>query len=107
MKPDGFSNYDEEEGPVFNIDDPTNSDPVLTHFTNFIDCVKSRKWQNLNADILEGHMSTSLCQLGNIACRLKRTLNFDPASEKFVNDAEANTYLTKIYRPPYLLPEKI
>jgi predicted dehydrogenase len=107
MKPDGFSNYEEEEGLGFENDNPATSDYVLAHFTNFIDCVKSRKWQSLNADILEGHMSSSLCHLGNIACRLKRTLNFDPASEKFVNDAEANTYLTKIYRPPYLLPEKI
>ena len=56
------------------------------HFKNFIDCVRSGKWQDLNADILEGHLSTTLCHLGNIACRLKRTLQFDPNSEKFIDD---------------------
>jgi hypothetical protein len=69
--------------------------------------VKSRKWQNLNGDILEGHLSITLCHLGNIASKLKRTLQFNPHSEKFIEDDEANSYLTKMYRAPYILPEKV
>ncbi len=40
------------------------------HFANFIDAVRSRKVSDLNADILEGHLSSALCHLGNISYRL-------------------------------------
>jgi hypothetical protein len=56
---------------------------------------------------MEGHLSTSLCHLGNIATRLKRTLHFNPNAEKFVNDSEADSYLTKMYRAPFLLPDSV
>ncbi len=39
-------------------------------FENFINCVRSRKREELNADILEGHLSSALCHLGNISYRL-------------------------------------
>jgi len=107
LLPIGYSSYKEEAGPVFTNDSPATADAVLNHFRNFLDSVRSRNRQDLHADILEGHISTSLCHLGNIACRLGRTLEFDPESEKFVNDQEANGYLTKPYRAPYLLPQTV
>lgn len=107
IRPDGYSSYKEEEGPVFTNDVPAEAHSLVNHFTNFIDCVKTRNWQDLNAEIQEGHLSTSLCHLGNIATRLNRTLYFNPGAEQFVNDTEADAYLTKIYRPPFLLPEKV
>jgi predicted dehydrogenase len=107
IQPSGYSSYREEEGPLFSSTDPATSDSVINHFTNFLDCVKSRNRQSLNAEILEGHMSSSLCHLGNIACRLKKTLHFSPENEKFINDAEADLYLTKKYRAPFLLPETV
>lgn len=107
IQPSGYSSYREEPGPVFLNDDPETADAVYLHFKNFTDCVRSGKWQDLNADILEGHLSTSLCHLGNIACRLERTLHFDPYSEKFIDDDQADGYLTKMYRAPYILPEKV
>ena len=107
IRPTGYSSYKETEGPSFNYQEGENKDAVYLHFQNFIDCVRSGKWQDLNADILEGHISTSLCHLGNIACRLNRSLDFNPETEKFVNDKEANSYLTKKYRSPYLLPDNV
>jgi len=77
------------------------------HFVNFIDCVRSRKWQDLNAEIEEGHMSTTLCHLGNISYRTGRKLIFNPYSEKFVNDDDANSYLSKEYRYPYVVPDSV
>jgi predicted dehydrogenase len=74
------------------------------HFGNWIDCIRSRKWQDLNADIEEGHMSTAMMHLGNIAYRTGRKLHFNPLSEKFVNDEDADSYLTRNYRPPFVLP---
>jgi len=48
-----------------------------------------------------------LCHLGNISYRLGRSLDFDPKSERFGNDHEANAMLTRDYRKPFLMPEKI
>ncbi|GAB1451222.1 Gfo/Idh/MocA family oxidoreductase [Draconibacterium sp.] len=107
IQADGFSSYKENEGPVFTSEDPATANSVVNHFTNFLDCVRTRKWQNLNAEIMEGHLSTSLCHLGNIATRLKKTLHFNPNAEKFVNDTEADSYLTKMYRAPFLLPDEV
>jgi hypothetical protein len=44
-----------------------------SHFANFIDAVRSRKISDLNADILEGHLSSALCHTGNISYRLGKT----------------------------------
>jgi len=40
------------------------------HHANFIDAVRSRKVSDLNADVLEGHLSSALCHMGNISHRL-------------------------------------
>jgi len=79
----------------------------VSHFQNFIHCVRSRKREDLNCEILEGHMSTSLCHLANIAFRTGRKLVFDPARETFPGDAEANALLTRKYREPYVVPDQV
>lgn len=107
IQPSGYSKYTETNGPAFSDENPATADAVVNHFKNFLDCVRTEKWQDLNADILQGHLSTSICHLGNIACRLDKTLHFNPRDEKFVNDTEADSYLTKMYRPPFLLPDKV
>jgi predicted dehydrogenase len=107
IQPSGYSSYKEEAGPVFRDTDEEDSDAVVNHFSNFIDCVRSGNWQDLHADILQGHLSSSLCHLGNIACRLKKPLRFNPHGEQFIDDAEADSYLTKEYRSPYLLPDMV
>jgi len=86
----------------------TDKARIEFHYVNFLDCVRSRKWQDLNADVLEGHMSASMMHLGNIAYRTGRKLTFDGKSEKFVNDKDADTYLTRLeYRKPYILPKEV
>ena len=107
IRPGGSSGYKETNGPAFGYEQGEERDAVYLHFQNFIDCVRSRNWKELNAEILDGHISTSLCHLGNIACRLGRSLEFNPETEKFVNDKEANSYLTKKYRAPFTLPDKV
>jgi hypothetical protein len=42
------------------------------HHANFIKAVRSRKISDLNADVLEGHLSSALCHMGNISHRLGR-----------------------------------
>ena len=41
-----------------------------THFGNFVKAVREKNYQILNGDILEGHLSSALCHLGNISYRL-------------------------------------
>jgi predicted dehydrogenase len=79
----------------------------VSHFRNFIDAVRSRKREDLHCEIFEGHMSTSLCHLANISYRTGRKLVFDPVAETFPNDEEANGYLTRKYREPYVLPDPV
>jgi predicted dehydrogenase len=77
------------------------------HFGNFIDAIRSRKAGSLNAEILEGHLSTSMCHLSNIAYRAGRQVIFDSATETFPGDASACAMLSREYRYPYVVPEKI
>ncbi|MGV8093249.1 MAG: Gfo/Idh/MocA family oxidoreductase [Mangrovibacterium sp.] len=79
----------------------------IPHMQNFIDCVHSGRWQDLNADVLEGHLSSSIGLLGNMAYRLGRTLEFDSETEKFIGNEEADRYLKRDYRSPYQFPETV
>jgi predicted dehydrogenase len=130
--------------------EPTRG-PGKGHFGNFLAAVRSRKVEDLNADVLEGHYSSALCHLANISYRLGtevpfdkptkafgddkeayetlgrmeehlkenkvalsglnyrlgRKLSFDAATESFVGDAEANQHLTRHYRAPFVVPDRI
>jgi predicted dehydrogenase len=77
------------------------------HYLNFIDAVKSRKREDLNAEIEEGAISTTLVHLANISYRLGRTLNFDAATYSVKGDAEANKMFTREYRKGFAVPEKV
>jgi len=77
------------------------------HFSNFIAAVKSGKRSDLTCDVLEGHMSTCLPHLGNIAYRVGETLEFNGEFEKFIDNQEANMLLTRKYRYPYVIPQKV
>jgi predicted dehydrogenase len=118
------------------------------HFANFFDAVYARDHKLLTADILEGHLSSGLCHLGNISyragdlisddeirerlagddeatetfgrvyshltengvntsqtpIRFGQRLAFDPESETFVDNDEANASLTRDYREPFVVP---
>jgi predicted dehydrogenase len=79
----------------------------LPHFHNFIDAVRARDPRVLHADVLEGHLSTAMCHLCNIAYRMGRSLEFDSEREDFVGDPEANRLLSRVYRYPYVVPEAV
>ena len=120
------------------------------HFATFLAAVRSRKREDLNADILEGHYSAALCHLANVSYRLGepvpftprtslgnpdaeealarmeehlakennlklgdwkltvgRKLQVDASSEKIKGDADANRLLTREYRKPFAVPDKV
>ncbi|MCG8449696.1 MAG: Gfo/Idh/MocA family oxidoreductase [Pirellulales bacterium] len=84
-----------------------SGDPVPVHFQNFIDVVRSRDVSQLRGPVETAHTSSGLAHLGNIAYRLGRQLEFDPQTEKFVNDPEADAMLTREYRAPYVVPDVV
>ncbi|HEY3324084.1 MAG TPA: Gfo/Idh/MocA family oxidoreductase [Planctomycetota bacterium] len=130
-----------------------SGDDGKDHMQNFINVCKTRKLEELNADILEGHLSAAICHLGNISHRVGKvvkaddvadatksdplvqecfarfrdnlskvgldltkplpvlgpTLNFDPEKEQFSGEfaTEANKLLTREYRAPFVVPEKV
>jgi len=73
---------------------------------NFIEAVRSRRASDLNAPIEEGALSCTLMHLANVSYRVGRTLYFDPATMQCKGDPEANRLLTRLYRKPYVVPEK-
>ncbi len=123
------------------------------HHANFIKAVRSRKVSDLNADVLEGHLSTALCHMGNISYRLGHTasrdeivgpikskkelldafesfqehlllnvvdvqktprilgpwLTMDSGTERFVGQfsEQANQYLSRNYRKPFVVSERV
>ena len=77
------------------------------HYANFIEAVRSRDKSKQNGPVETAHLSSGIAHLGNIAYRLGRTLHFDPKNEVFVGDKEANQMLTRKYRAPFIVPEKV
>jgi predicted dehydrogenase len=92
-------------GPSASVADSPMMD--LDQFRNWVGAVRSRKPEDLSAEIAQGHLSAALPHLANIACTIGRTLRFDPAQERFVGDDEANKLLTRQYRKPYVLPDNV
>jgi predicted dehydrogenase len=77
------------------------------HFNNFMAAVRSGKLSDLTCDIETGHRSSVLPLMANISYRLGRELTIDGDKEKFVNDLKADAMLTRDYRKPYVVPEKV
>lgn len=77
------------------------TDLDLPHTRDFLDCVKSRR--RPIADVEEGHLTATMCHLGNIATRLGRSLRWDAEKEEVVGDADASARLHYEYRKPWTL----
>ena len=66
---------------------------------NWLDCIKSRKEPISPVEI--GHRACTVCLIIHIAMKLGRKLNWDPEKERFINDDEANKWLSRPQRKPY------
>jgi predicted dehydrogenase len=100
---DGYAKYQTWMGP--------GQEPGPTgnkggdHFANFIDAVRSRKRESLNAEIEEGAISTTLVHLANISYRLGRSIKFDAASYSCPGDDEATKMFKGHYREGFVVPK--
>jgi len=66
------------------------------HFANFIKAVRSRKREDQNADILEGHLSSALCHLGNISHRVGQAATPDELQAATKNDRASQETLVRM-----------
>lgn len=91
---ESFATYEDD-----NLERPERAgklEAIINHMGNFFDCIQSRR-QPIS-DLESQHRSVSTCHLANISMRLGRPLTWDPQSEFFESDAEANHHLTREQR---------
>jgi len=75
-------------------------DPIQ-HVRNFLDCVKTREKPTCNSTVARySHMA---CFAAAASWKLGRKLTFDPATESFVNDEQANRMRNYTRRAPYTI----
>jgi predicted dehydrogenase len=73
------------------------------HQQNWLDCIKSR--ERPIADVEIGARSVTVCHLGNLVYWNRKRLKWDPSAWRFIDDADANTWLDRPRRDSWQLPE--
>jgi predicted dehydrogenase len=102
-----YTVYDLDNNPVKTVgDDPkrkvdlaNSADPGLNdnHAVNFVEAIRGNA--QLTAPIDQGHVSTLLAQLGNIAQRAGHELQIDPHNGQILGDGKAARFWTREYAP--------
>jgi len=69
------------------------------HHENWLDCIRTR--QEPVSPVEQGHRACTVCLITHIAMKLERKLAWDPEKERFLNDDEANSMLSRPQRAPY------
>lgn len=78
-----------------------------SNWANFIDAVRENKPEMLNGPIEEGALSCTLMHLANISYRVGRSLNVNAQTGDIVGDAEAQALMTRRYREPFVVPDRL
>jgi len=73
------------------------------HLANWLACLASRKTPN--APLESGHRTVTVCHLANLARQLGRKLRWDPKTERFAGDDEADALLDRPRRKVFELPK--
>jgi predicted dehydrogenase len=99
-----------EKGPGSDTKDPDAEPTGLTtmefpHYQNFVDAIRANDPKILTCDILEGHLSSTLPHLANVAYLVGDTVRFDPKSESVKDNKKANDLLTREYRKGFEVPK--
>ncbi|MGN6618473.1 MAG: Gfo/Idh/MocA family protein [Ilyomonas sp.] len=77
---------------------------LQNHMQNFIDVVRSRKFEYLRCPVSEATHVAVVAQMGNIAYRTREKLNWDKDKGRFTDEAVNKQYLMKEYHNGYKLP---
>ena len=81
----------------------THLPQAANHHQNWINCIKSR--QRCICDVEVGARSVAVCHLANLAYWHRRRLRWDPQNWRFVNDEDADEWMTYRRRAGYALPK--
>jgi hypothetical protein len=73
------------------------------HTKNWLECIRDRKDPNCTIEM--GRNTAVVAQLGNIAYRTGKKLEWDAEKRLFSNDTESNKLLKANYRAPWELPK--
>ena len=106
----GFMTKNVNEWQVFYGKDRTPGETgsgLGDHYADFINAIRANDQKLAQGDIRDGFYSCAVMHLGNISYRLGRTLEFDPVKMEFIKDPEANAMLTRQYRKPFVVPDKV
>ncbi len=98
LEPDGkFTVFDVKNNEIdrYNKGNPGQTE----HVANFLTAIRNGQPQQLNAEISQGHRSTLLCHLGNIAHRVQRKLICRSTDGHILRDAEAMALWQRNYAP--------
>lgn len=69
------------------------------HHRNFLDCIRTRRPAAASAQV--GHNATTTCNLAEISARLGRKVRWNAKAERFMDDEEANRFLSRAMRSPW------
>ena len=72
----------------------------MSHMRDYLNCIKSRRQTVANPVMM--HRSMTTVHAANICMWLKRDMKFDTTKEEFINDPEANRYLSRAMREPWI-----
>ena len=98
--------------PVKNRDGSLSTEPIDTpvprkyedgipaHSVNWLECIRNNNIQT-SSPIEKGVYATILAHMANISYRTGTKVTYDPATQKFVNNAAADAYLKPVYRKPW------
>ncbi len=67
--------------------------PSTSHHQNWLEAIRGGLVPICSAEV--GHRSATICHLANIGYHLRRTLQWNPARELFINDADADQHLSR------------
>lgn len=82
---------------------PKSDNGLEKHWENFVSVVRSRKLEELHCSIQDGAHIATMAQMGNIAFRTGKKLNWDAANHRFTDEEVNRQYLMKEYHNGYKL----
>ena len=85
------------------IAERTGQADLVAHHTNFFDSVRGKATPNASIDV--GHRAATIVHLANIAARVGRVLEFDPTTERILNDEQADAMTNREYREHWSVPK--
>jgi hypothetical protein len=89
-------------GPFVNSEETVRpTDDQSRHFAGFIENVRQRKQPNATVETL--HYATAVGHLMNISWEVGRSIRWDGAQHRVLNDAQAHKLVMRPYRAPWKL----